>query len=143
MTTIEAMVIHAQFAAIGLWALLLFMIVWYLPDILKAVIVLLKTQAAYNDRKLHDALDVPPHLHVPAYKHTDYRHRRVHDGSGCMCQRCSQKYKVDLIVPDDLWKRIKPEGEAVGAGMLCGRCIMDRIEAFNDYGSLHVSESNL
>lgn len=55
---------------------------------------------------------------------------------GCRCQGCGQYYRVDLNVPDDLWSRIRPEGKAPGAGMLCGRCIMDRVEALGEFGAL-------
>ena len=37
----------------------------------------------------------------------------------CTCQRCGKQYKVDLIVPNELWEQIKPEEKPVGAGMLC------------------------
>jgi len=53
----------------------------------------------------------------------------------CKCQSCGEFYKVDIIVPDVLWERIKPEGKAEGAGLLCGSCIMKRIEAFDVYDS--------
>ena len=52
---------------------------------------------------------------------------------GCMCQGCGNKYKVDLIIPDDLWNRIKPKGKELGAGLLCGSCIMSRIENGSDF----------
>lgn len=29
----------------------------------------------------------------------------------CQCQDCGRKYTVDLLVPDDLWNRIKPKGK--------------------------------
>lgn len=45
--------------------------------------------------------------------------------NGCGCDRCGRYYKVDLIVSDDLWKKI--DGDNL---MLCGRCIMDRIEIY-------------
>jgi hypothetical protein len=46
------------------------------------------------------------------------------------------KYKVDLMVPDRVWEKIKPAGKAKGAGLLCGACIMKRIEGLGDYGYL-------
>lgn len=51
----------------------------------------------------------------------------------CKCQSCATQYKVDIIVPDDLWEQIKPEGKPEGAGLLCGRCIFERIEALDRY----------
>jgi len=52
----------------------------------------------------------------------------------CTCQVCGRKYKIDLLVGDELWENIKPEGKPIGGGLLCGSCIMDRIEKYlNDY----------
>lgn len=31
------------------------------------------------------------------------------------------------MVPDEVWEKIKPEGKAEGAGLLCANCIMERI----------------
>jgi hypothetical protein len=135
---------YFAFAGFAVW---MCVSAWYSIDIMRALLVLLKTQAACNDRRLVDAFRdgvypanvVPPHFHsgrrgtVLTHSHRE----------GCTCQRCGQKYMVDLLVPDDLWERIKPEGKAVGAGMLCGRCIMVKIEAFDSYGSLLVSEANV
>ncbi len=59
----------------------------------------------------------------------------------CKCQGCGKPYKVDLLVPDDLWERIKPEGKSMGAGLLCGQCIMGRIEVLNEYCVLYVEDS--
>jgi hypothetical protein len=52
----------------------------------------------------------------------------------CRCQGCDSPYKVDVLVPDDLWEKIKPEGKAVGAGLLCGPCIFQRVENTGTYG---------
>lgn len=51
----------------------------------------------------------------------------------CVCQNCGKQFKVDLIVPDELWDKIKPEEKLKGGGLLCGSCIMDRIEKVSDY----------
>ena len=51
----------------------------------------------------------------------------------CICQSCEKPYKVDIIVPDDLWERIKPIGKSKGGGLLCGSCIMKKIERDNGY----------
>ena len=53
----------------------------------------------------------------------------------CKCQGCGRQYKVDIVVADELWEKIKPEGKPEGAGMLCGTCIMNRIEAQYNYGA--------
>jgi hypothetical protein len=47
---------------------------------------------------------------------------------GCICQRCDNEFKVDLIIPNDLWKKIKPKNKSKGGGLLCGLCIMKAIE---------------
>lgn len=44
----------------------------------------------------------------------------------CICQNCQRPYVTDMLVPDDAWEAIKPEGCEVGAGLLCPTCIMDR-----------------
>ena len=46
----------------------------------------------------------------------------------CTCQKCNNKYKVDIIVPDEIWEQIKPENKPVGAGLLCGKCIIEALE---------------
>jgi hypothetical protein len=51
----------------------------------------------------------------------------------CTCQGCGIGFKVDLLVPDALWEQIKPDGKAPGAGLLCGHCILNRIEALVVY----------
>lgn len=51
----------------------------------------------------------------------------------CTCQSCGKQFKVDLIVPDELWDKIRPEGKPKVGGLLCGSCIMDRIEEISDY----------
>jgi len=46
----------------------------------------------------------------------------------CKCQNCGNKYKVDLIVEDYIWKNIKPIDKPRGTGLLCGCCIIKKIE---------------
>ena len=58
----------------------------------------------------------------------------------CKCQRCGSQYKVDLIVSDEIWERIKPEGKPIGGGLLCGQCIMLCIEGFGEYNVLNAKE---
>jgi hypothetical protein len=45
---------------------------------------------------------------------------------GYPCQACERHYVTDMLVPDDVWEVIKPEGCDIGAGLLCPTCIMDR-----------------
>lgn len=56
----------------------------------------------------------------------------------CKCQQCGKQYRVDLIVPDYIWEKIKPDGKAEGAGLLCGSCILNKIEAFGKYGVIRI-----
>lgn len=44
----------------------------------------------------------------------------------CTCQACNHPYETDMLVPDDVWEVIKPEGCDIGGGLLCPTCIMDR-----------------
>lgn len=56
----------------------------------------------------------------------------------CTCQSCGDEYKVDLIIPDELWEQIKPKGKVKGAGMLCGSCIMKKIEDLVGYSGFEL-----
>jgi len=58
----------------------------------------------------------------------------------CKCQDCGKPYKVDLNIPDKLWEQIKPKGKAEDAGLLCGACIMKRIEKISDYDAWYLSK---
>jgi len=51
----------------------------------------------------------------------------------CKCQGCGKQYRIDLYVPDELWELIKPIGKENGAGLLCGSCIMERLEEIGKY----------
>lgn len=61
---------------------------------------------------------------------------------GCTCQICGCVYRIDFIVPAELWEKIKPAGASVGSGMLCGRCICDRLESIfnrnNEFGKFNI-----
>ena len=56
----------------------------------------------------------------------------------CKCQECGKDYKVDIIVDDELWKKISPKKS--DSGMLCGRCIVDKVEKLNEYNAFSVKE---
>jgi hypothetical protein len=47
---------------------------------------------------------------------------------------------VDILIPNETWERIKPKGRAVGAGLLCGQCIMSRIEALGEFGAYRLEK---
>lgn len=51
----------------------------------------------------------------------------------CKCQECGKLFKVDLMVPDNIWEKIKPETKESGGGLLCASCIMKKIEEISDY----------
>ena len=51
----------------------------------------------------------------------------------CKCQKCGKQYKVDLVLSTELWNQIRPENKAEGSGLLCGSCIMQKIEETSDY----------
>lgn len=62
---------------------------------------------------------------------------------GCKCQQCGAIYKIDVIVDDAVWEKIKPKGKAEGAGLLCGSCILNRLEALNiGYSVVFIPERN-
>lgn len=54
---------------------------------------------------------------------------------GCVCHGCGTRYTVDLLVPDALWAEIKPGHASNGGGLLCGSCIMTRIEGRTLFGA--------
>jgi len=56
----------------------------------------------------------------------------------CICQQCGKKYKVDLVVPNNLWEQIKPEGKPRGADLMCGFSITERIEEISNYDYWHL-----
>ena len=53
----------------------------------------------------------------------------------CECQGCGKQYKVDLVVSNELWEQIEPNGKPVGAGLLCAKCIGERIEQLDVYAA--------
>jgi hypothetical protein len=52
---------------------------------------------------------------------------------GYKCSQCKELYTVDLFVPVDVWERIRPERSIDGGGLLCGSCIMKRMEAVHGF----------
>ena len=54
----------------------------------------------------------------------------------CTCRGCGEPYVVDLLVSDKLWERISQ-----GDNLLCGACMMRRINALGEYGALFVYDS--
>ncbi len=56
----------------------------------------------------------------------------------CTCQHCGDKYKIDLLIPDELWEQIKPIGKLEGSGLLCGSCIMNKMEKLLSYSAFEI-----
>lgn len=57
----------------------------------------------------------------------------------CKCQKCGQQFKVDFMIPDNLWEEIKPANKPKGGGLLCGRCIVDALEQ-KGYGAWELKD---
>lgn len=49
---------------------------------------------------------------------------------GCICHSCGDPYEVDVLVPDPVWRDVYRAAND-GSGLLCGSCIMQRIEALH------------
>jgi hypothetical protein len=60
----------------------------------------------------------------------------------CICQRCGLEYKVDITIPDELWEKIKPGKKSKEAGLLCGSCIMRKIDETGDYDQWFLVQEN-
>ncbi len=57
-------------------------------------------------------------------------------GNGCLCQGCGRRYKVDINVSDELWERLQngdEERDYKRPNLLCGICIMRRIELLGEF----------
>jgi len=54
----------------------------------------------------------------------------------CICQQCGKNYRIDLILPDDIWEKIKPDNKPEGGGLLCGSCIMYKLELLGKYSAI-------
>lgn len=62
------------------------------------------------------------------------------NNNGCVCQECEKLYKVDVMVPDSIWNCIKPVNKPDGSGLLCGACIMQKIESISDFDAWKLSK---
>ncbi len=59
----------------------------------------------------------------------------------CKCQSCSQQYSIDIIIDDSLWAKIKPSNKSKESGLLCGQCIIKKIEhLYSDYSAFQLKE---
>jgi hypothetical protein len=54
----------------------------------------------------------------------------------CTCDVCGKKYKIDLVVSNDIWLKIRPDkSRPPEAGLMCPVCIMKVIEEVEGYGA--------
>jgi hypothetical protein len=59
----------------------------------------------------------------------------------CKCQRCGRLYKLDLLIPDEVWCKITPSNNKE-AGLLCAACIMREIEKIYGYSMFKLIDCN-
>lgn len=59
---------------------------------------------------------------------------------GCTCQSCGSIYKMDLMIPDDLWVSINGSGEG---GLLCPTCIVKALENIKGFSTYALSRCRL
>jgi hypothetical protein len=57
---------------------------------------------------------------------------------GCTCQQCGVSYKMDLLIPDELWERIT--GITSGGGLLCPSCIVVEIEKARGFSAFKLTQ---
>ena len=79
----------------------------------------------------HEGLILPPEI---VLSDNDIKS----SNNGCLCQECGNRFKVDLNIPNDLWEIIKPKGKSKGASLLCGSCIMDKIEKLGNFDAFEM-----
>jgi len=53
----------------------------------------------------------------------------------CKCQNCGAEYGVDVMVPDDIWKQISPKPKPEKGGLLCPKCIGEKLEEISGYAA--------
>lgn len=56
----------------------------------------------------------------------------------CVCQKCGEKFKLDLIISNDLWGKIKPKEKQQDSGIYCGCCIIKKIEGLLGYSKFNL-----
>jgi len=59
---------------------------------------------------------------------------------GCVCQDCGRHYKVDINISNELWGLIGPRDKPKGAGLLCGVCIMKRVEELDRFDAYKLTK---
>ncbi len=51
------------------------------------------------------------------------------------CQNCGMEFKIDVIIPNELWSQITPSKSNRKSGLLCGKCIFEKLENIMDYSA--------
>lgn len=51
---------------------------------------------------------------------------------------CGKYYSLDLMIPDELWREIT--GWQNGEGLLCGSCIINKIEKIKGFSAFELVE---
>ena len=52
-----------------------------------------------------------------------------------ICEKCGRHYKIDLVVPHDLWLKIRLNKERPPEeGLICAICLITAIEETEQYG---------
>lgn len=64
-----------------------------------------------------------PEAIVAALVHAEQHSEQI----GYPCDNCGQHYDFDMLVPDDVWRQIKPDGAEETGGLLCPTCIGRRL----------------
>ena len=55
----------------------------------------------------------------------------------CRCQECGRQFYIDIMIPDNIWEEIRPKDKEKSGGLLCGCCIMNRLENYKKHGIIH------
>ena len=62
----------------------------------------------------------------------------------CQCQECKDMFIIDIIVPNEIWEKIKPINSSKDGGLLCPSCIGQKlhnvIEKEHNYRSFELLE---
>lgn len=59
------------------------------------------------------------------------------DCRGCQCQQCERYYRMDLLIPDDLWLKISPT--KTSGGLLCPHCIITELGKLDWFSAYHLT----
>ena len=52
-----------------------------------------------------------------------------------ICKNGGRKFGMDLIIPNEIWKKIKPKGKPIGAGLLSSLHIVLNLEKIKKYSA--------